>query len=74
MKSLHMEKSEAIKDHQDALKALKREQMINQKLKLQLEYNTSVSDNLQRQLQGLQLEKATLQSNTSHISEKLANS
>lgn len=66
-KQLHIDKSEALKDHQATLEALKREQAITLQLELQLERNTTLSDNLQLKLQGLQLERATLQSSTSHI-------
>lgn len=70
-KQLHIDKSEALKEHQAILEALKREQAITLQLEMQLERNTTLSDNLQRKLQGLQQERATLQSSTSHISETL---
>lgn len=73
-KQLHVDKTEALKDHQATLEALKREQAIALQLELQLEQNKTVSDNLQFTLQRLQLQKATLQSNTSHIGETLPNS
>lgn len=68
-KQLHIDKIEALKDHQATLETLKREQAIAQELKMQLEWNTTLIDNLQRELQRLQAERASLQSSTSHISE-----
>lgn len=73
MKQLHSDKFEALKVQQDILKSLNIEEMISQKLKLQLQCNTTLSDNLQLKLQKLQLERATLQSSISHIREKLLN-
>lgn len=73
-KQLYIDKTEALKDHQATLEALKREQVSTLQLERQLEQNTTLSDNLQRKLQGLQLERATLQSSTSHIGETLLNS
>lgn len=73
-KQMHIDKTEALKDRQATLEALKREQAITLQLKLQLEQNTTFSDNLQSKLQGLQLERATLQSSTSQISETVLNS
>lgn len=66
-KQLHIDKREALKDHQATLEALKREQAISLQLKLQLERNKTLSDNLQGKLQGLQLKRATLQNSTSQI-------
>lgn len=71
---LHIDKTEAIKDHQATLEALKQEQAIALQLEQLLEQNTTLSDNLQRKLQGLRLERARLHSSTSHIGEILRNS
>ncbi|TWW72159.1 hypothetical protein D4764_16G0006560 [Takifugu flavidus] len=62
-KQLHADKTEALKVLQDTLKTLKTEEVISQKLKMQLQSNTSISDNLQLKLQKLQQERATLHSN-----------
>lgn len=70
-KQLHIDKIEALKDHQANLEALKREQAVTHQLKMQLERNATLSDNLQLKLQGLQQERATLQSSTSYIGETL---
>lgn len=70
-KQLYIDKTEALKDHQANLEALKREQAVTHQLEMQLEQNATLSDNLQRKLQGLQQERATLQSSTSHIGETL---
>lgn len=70
-KQLHIDKTEALKDHQANLEALKREQAVTHQLQMQLERNATVSDSLQRKLQRLQQERATLQSSTSHIGETL---
>lgn len=73
-KQLHMDKTEALKVLQDTLKTLKTEEVISQKLKMELRSNTTISDNLQLKLQKLQQERASLHSNTSEISETLLNS
>lgn len=73
-KQLHADKTEALKALQDTLKTLKREEVISQKLKMQLRSNTTISDDLQLKLQKLQQERANLHSNTSEISETLLNS
>ncbi len=64
---MHTEASKALEEDQ---LALKKELGSHQQLKLQLEQNKTLSDGLQRQLETLQVERATLQSSTSDICER----
>lgn len=70
-KQLYTDKTEALKDHQANLEALKREQAVTHQLKMQLEQNETLSDNLRSKQQRLQQERETLQSSTSQIGETL---
>lgn len=63
--------TEAIKAQEEAQQALEEQLRSHQQLKLQLEQNKTASDGFQRQLEILQMEKATLQSSTSDIRESL---
>lgn len=72
MKQLHTFKTEAIKDQEDTLEALKKVRKTKQQLAVQMKQNMTISDNLEQHLRTLQLEKKTLLSNTSHISESLS--
>lgn len=74
MKQLQIIQSKAIKDQEEAQQALKNSHRIHQQLKLQLEQNMTLSDGLQRQLETLQLERAVLMSDSSHIRERLLHS
>lgn len=71
MKQLHIMQTEAIKAQEEAQQALEKELRSHQQLKLQLEQNKTLNDGIQRQLETLQFERATLQSNTSDIRERL---
>lgn len=74
VKQLQIMQSKAIKDQEGAQQALKNTRGIHQQLKLQLEQNMTLSDGLQRQLETLQLERAVLMSDSSHIRERLLHS
>lgn len=63
--------TEAIKDQEETQEALERAHRTHHELKLLLEQNMTVHDALQRQLESLQLERAALMSETSHIRERL---
>ncbi|XP_073339846.1 uncharacterized protein [Pagrus major] len=65
VKQLQVMQTDAIKAQEEAQQALKKELMSHQQLKLQLEQNKTLSNNIQRQLETLHVEKATLQSDTS---------
>ncbi|XP_031134635.2 CD209 antigen-like protein B isoform X1 [Sander lucioperca] len=69
VKQLHIMQTEAIKAQEEAQQALEKELRSHQQLKLQLEQNKTLNDGIQRQLETLQFERATLQSNTSDIRE-----
>lgn len=74
VKQLQIIQSKAIKDQEEAQQALKNAHRIHQQLKLQLEQNMTLSDGLQSQLETLQLERAVLMSDSSHIRERLLHS
>lgn len=65
MKQLQIMQTEASKAQEEAQQALKKELRKHQQLKLQLEQNKTLSDDIQRQLETLQLEKVKLQSDKS---------
>ncbi|XP_070775848.1 CD209 antigen-like protein E [Enoplosus armatus] len=69
VRQLQIMQTEAIKAEQEAQQALKKELRSHQQLKLQLEQNKTISDDLQGQLETLQLQKTTLQSETSDTLE-----
>ncbi|XP_040916003.1 CD209 antigen-like protein B [Toxotes jaculatrix] len=69
VKQLQIIQSEVIQAQNKAKQALEKELRSHEHLKLQLERNKTLSDILQRQLETLQVERATLLSNTSDIRE-----
>ncbi|KAF1374928.1 hypothetical protein PFLUV_G00234130 [Perca fluviatilis] len=69
VKQLHIMQTEAIKSQKEAQQALEKELRSHQQLKLQLEQNKTLNDGIQRQVETLQFEKATLQSDTLDIRE-----
>lgn len=74
VKQLQVMQTDAIKAREEAQQALKEELVRHQQLKLQLEQNKTLSDSLQKQLETLHIEKATLQSDTSGTGERLLDS
>lgn len=74
VKQLQVMQTDAIKAWQEAQQALKEELVRHQQLKLQLEQNKTLSDSLQKQLETLHVERATLQSDTSDTGERLLQS
>ncbi len=62
--------SEANRVKEEAQQALRKELMRHQQTKQQLENNKTLCDGLERQLERLHLEKATLQSDSSDIRER----
>lgn len=71
VKQLQISQSETIKAQKETTQELEKELRSHQQFKLQLEQNKTLSDSLQRQLEALQVEKATLLSRTSVIRERL---
>ncbi|XP_038584760.1 CD209 antigen-like protein E [Micropterus salmoides] len=69
VKQLQIMQTEASKAQEEAQQALKKELRKHQQLKLQLEQNKTLSDDIQRQLETLQLEKVKLQSDKSDTLE-----
>ncbi|XP_039992792.1 CD209 antigen-like protein C [Xiphias gladius] len=69
VKQLQISQSETIKAQKETTEELEKELRSHQQFKLQLEQNKTLSDSLQRQLEALQVEKATLLSRTSVIRE-----
>ncbi|XP_044023643.1 CD209 antigen-like protein B [Siniperca chuatsi] len=69
VKQLQIMQNEAIKAQEETKQALKEELRNRQQLKLHLEQNKTLSDGIQRTLETLQQEKATLKSETSDILE-----
>ncbi|KAM3594306.1 uncharacterized protein V6R79_005509 [Siganus canaliculatus] len=67
VKQLQIMKAEAIKAHEKAQQQLKEELSRHEQLQLQAEQNKSLSDDFQRQLEALQVERATIKSETSVI-------
>jgi len=62
--------NEAVTSQKEAEQAFKQQFGKHQQLKLQLERNKTLSDNLQKQLEMLLVERATLQSSTSDMCER----
>ncbi|XP_051240762.1 C-type lectin domain family 4 member M-like isoform X3 [Dicentrarchus labrax] len=69
VKELQIMQTEAIKAQEEAQQALKKELMSHKELKLQLEQNKTASDGLQRQVEMLQLQRATVLADTAQIRE-----
>lgn len=63
--------SEATNAQREAEQALQQEHRRRQQFNLQLEHNKTLSDVLERQIETLQVEKATLESTLSDMCEKL---
>lgn len=63
--------SEATKAQREAEHALQQERRRRQQFNLQLEHNKTLSDVLERQIETLQVEKATLESTVSDMCERL---
>lgn len=71
VKQLQKMQTEAIKDQEETQEALQSAHRTYHQLNLLLEQNMTLHDVLHRQLESLQLERATLMSETSHIRERL---
>lgn len=71
VKELQIMQTEAIKAQEEAQQALKKELMSHKELKLQLEQNKTTNDGLQRQIETLQLQRATVLADTAKSRERL---
>lgn len=69
VKQLQIMHTEAIKAENEAKQALEKELRSHQQLKLLLEQNKTLTDGIQRQLETLEVQRATLKSNSSDIWE-----
>lgn len=67
VKQLQAIHKETIESHQEAQQLLEQEIKSHEEAKLQLKKNKSLSDNIQRQVEALRVEKATLQSDSTDI-------
>lgn len=69
VKQLQIMETEAIKAQEEAQQALQKELRGHQLMRLHLEQNKTLCDGFQKQLEALHLEKAMLQSDSSHMQE-----